>query len=96
MLWMSRSLFNVTAFAIVTPLLNRRRPPLIVIEGSVPVPPSVPPEFTVTPLEDAIEPFTISAPALTVVGPVKVLAPVRTVTPLPFCWNAPLPEIAPS
>ena len=45
-------------------------PPLIVVEGSVPVPPTVAPAFTVTPLDEAIEPFTISPPALTVVAPV--------------------------
>jgi hypothetical protein len=37
---------------------------------TVPVPPRVPPEFTVVRLEGAIDPSTISAPAFTVVGPV--------------------------
>jgi hypothetical protein len=35
-----------------------------------PLPASVPPEFTVTALDPASEPFTPSVPALTVVGPV--------------------------
>ena len=45
-------------------------PPLkIVVAPTVPVPASSAPAFTVT-AELAIEPFTISAPALTVVAPV--------------------------
>ncbi len=46
-------------------------PPLATeVVGTVPVPPSVPPLATATPLEDAIEPFTDSVPALTLVAPV--------------------------
>ena len=45
-------------------------PPLIAVEGRVPVPPTEPAGSTDSRLDAAIEPFTISAPALTVVGPV--------------------------
>ena len=38
--------------------------------GNVPLPPSVPPAFTVVSDELAIEPFTLNVPALTVVAPV--------------------------
>ena len=44
--------------------------PPIVLVGSVPVPPTVAPAFTVSPLDVAIEPFTSSVPAATVVAPV--------------------------
>ena len=44
--------------------------PAIVVVGSVPVPPTVAPAFTVSPLDVAIEPFTSSVPAATVVAPV--------------------------
>jgi hypothetical protein len=44
--------------------------PLIVVEGSVPVPPTSAPAPTVRLLDDAIEPLTINAPALTLVAPV--------------------------
>ena len=48
-------------------------PALIVVDATlpvtVPVPPSVAPEFTVTPLDPAIEPETRNVPAATVVGP---------------------------
>jgi hypothetical protein len=44
-------------------------PPLIVVLPTVPVPPMVPPVFTVV-AEVAIEPFTIRVPAFTVVVPV--------------------------
>ena len=44
--------------------------PLIVVEGSVPVPPTSAPVATVSPLDAAIEPSTIKAPAFTLVGPV--------------------------
>ena len=40
------------------------------VEPTVPLPMSAAPLFTVVRLDDAIEPFTISAPALTVVVPV--------------------------
>lgn len=50
--------------------------------------PTVPPPFRVAPLltvvaELAIEPFTSSVPAETVVGPEYVLVPVRIVVPGP-------------
>jgi hypothetical protein len=47
-----------------------KMPPLqIVVAPTVPAPVSMAPELTVT-AELAIEPFTTSVPALTVVGPV--------------------------
>ena len=33
-------------------------------------------------------------PELTVVGPVKLLLPVKVSSPLPFCWNPRPPEMA--
>jgi hypothetical protein len=45
-------------------------PPLTVVSPTMPLPPSVPPAFTVVSADDAIEPFTESVPALTVVAPV--------------------------
>ena len=45
-------------------------PPLIVVEGRVPVPPTEPAGSTDSKLDDAIEPFTTRLPALTVVAPV--------------------------
>ena len=44
-------------------------PPLMVVSPTVPLPPSVPPAFTVT-AELAIEPFTDSVPPSITVGPV--------------------------
>ncbi len=48
-------------------------PALTVVDATlpvtVPVPPSVAPAFTVTPLDPAIEPETRNVPAATVVGP---------------------------
>jgi hypothetical protein len=48
-------------------------PELIVVDATrpvtVPVPASVAPEFTVTPLDPAIEPETRNVPAATVVAP---------------------------
>ena len=41
----------------------------MMVEPTVPLPPSAAPLFTVVRLDEAIEPFTISAPALTVVAP---------------------------
>src|SRR2546421_373351 len=71
-------------------------PPLsIVVDETVPVPASVPPELTVAPLDDAIDPFTASVPALMGTPPAKVLLPVRTVVPVPSCVTAPLPEMLP-
>jgi hypothetical protein len=46
-------------------------PPLmIVVLPTVPVPPSVAPLFTVTPLDAAMLPFTASVPPFTSVAPV--------------------------
>jgi hypothetical protein len=45
-------------------------PLLIAAEPTVPLPPSVPPAFTVVRIDVAIEPFTSNVPALTVVAPV--------------------------
>ncbi len=52
-------------------LPGARTPPLaMVVEGRKPVPPMVPPALTLSELDDAIEPFTDSVPAFTVVAPV--------------------------
>jgi hypothetical protein len=45
-------------------------PPLIVVLPTMPLPPSVPPAFTVVIEDDAIEPFTDKVPPLTMVRPV--------------------------
>jgi hypothetical protein len=48
-----------------------RKPPVLMAVGpTVPLPLSAAPLFTVVRLDDAIEPFTISAPEFTVVAPV--------------------------
>ena len=47
----------------------KRPPALMMVEPTMPVPPNVAPLPTVVRLDDAIEPFTIRAPAFTVVGP---------------------------
>jgi hypothetical protein len=36
-----------------------------------------------------------NVPALTVVAPLYVLLAVKIVVPVPFCWNAPVPETSP-
>ena len=60
----------------------RRPPELIVVLGRKPFPPIVPPEATVNPDEDAIDPFTKTlAPLPTVVAPVYVLSPERIMYP---------------
>ena len=66
--------------AIVPPLL-------IVTSPSIPLPPSVPPLFTVVVLEARL-PLTRSLPALIAVAPVKVLFPVRVVVPVPMWLSA--------
>jgi hypothetical protein len=71
-------------------------PPLMVVEGNMPLPPMLPPAFTVSPLDDAIEPFTESVPALTVVGPVYVLMPASPSVPVPAFTSPPLPSIEPA
>jgi hypothetical protein len=45
-------------------------PPLMVVSPTMPLPPSVPPVLTVNGLVGAVEPFTASVPAPTVVAPV--------------------------
>jgi hypothetical protein len=44
-------------------------PPTMTVGPTVPLPPSVPLAFTVVRLDVAIEPFTSSVPAFTVVAP---------------------------
>ena len=59
----------------------------------VPFPPNVVPElFTVTALAAAIEPFTKSDPAFTVVFPVNVFAPLIVRAPVPIFVNAPVQD----
>jgi hypothetical protein len=54
-----------------TPAPGAKVPPLLTcVLPTVPVPPSVPPLFTLVRLDDAIEPFTSSVPPLTLVVPV--------------------------
>src|SRR3954469_11532915 len=64
-------------------------PALIAVLPTVPLPPSVPPEFTVR-FDDAIDPSTESVPPPRVLAPVYVLVPVRTVVPLKLSVPAPL------
>src|SRR4051812_25316713 len=59
----------------------------------MPVPINVPPELTNT--VDANDPFTLSAPALMLVGPVYVFAPVSTCKPAPILVTPPEPAITP-
>ncbi|MBA7473992.1 hypothetical protein ES707_09339 [subsurface metagenome] len=42
----------------------------IAVLPTMPVPPRMPPAFTVTPLDEAIEPLTASVPPSTIVAPV--------------------------
>ena len=54
-----------------TPEPGAKMPPLLIcVAPTVPVPASVPPLFTLVRLDAAIEPFTKSVPASTVVVPV--------------------------
>ncbi len=50
-------------------IAGREAPPIVVV-GSAPLPPTIAPGATVRPLDEAIEPFTINVPALTLVAPV--------------------------
>lgn len=59
-------------------------PGKIMVGPTVPLPPSVPPKLTNTG-EEAIDPFTLSVPALTKVGPLYVFTAVSTVLPVPNC-----------
>src|SRR5947208_9039168 len=61
----------------------------------VPVPPSVPPA-TDTALAAASEPLTSRLPALTVVAPVQVFAPLRVKVPLVDLVSEPLPLMRPA
>jgi hypothetical protein len=69
-------------------------PLLIVVAPTVPVPASMAPLFTVTG-ELAIEPFTISVPALTAVAPEYVLMPDSVSVPVPIFVRPPVPDMAP-
>ena len=69
-------------------------PPLLIVTSpSVPLPPSVPPLFTVV-VPEARLPLTRSLPALIAVAPVKVLLPVSVVVPVPMWFNARLPVMS--
>ena len=72
--------------AIVAPLL-------IVTSPSVPLPPSVPPLFTVVVLAARL-PLTRSWPTLIAVAPVKLLLPVSVVVPVPMWFSARLPVMS--
>src|SRR5439155_779168 len=57
----------------------------------VPLPPRVVPEvLTVTALPEAVEPFTNSEPALTVVAPLYVFAPAKVQVPAPLLVSVPV------
>ncbi len=70
--------------AAVAPFCTTRPP-------TVPVPVSVAPLCTVT-VDWPSEPLTARVPALTVVGPLSVLAPVRVSCPLPAWVREPVPD----
>ena len=61
--------------------------PAPLIAGTVPDPPRVAPDATLTPLLLAIEPFTSSLPPLTVVAPVYPFVPARIIVPPPLLIN---------
>ena len=65
-------------------------PPLMVVLPTVPLPPSVPPAFTVM-AELAIEPFTDSVPALIAQDSAAALVPVKVQVLLPVFWKLPKP-----
>ena len=65
--------------ATVPPLATLTVPP------TVPCPPRVPLLLTETALPEAVEPLTTRVPALIVVAPVYVLAPLKVVVPLVDC-----------
>src|SRR5437588_378799 len=70
-------------------------PPLAIVAApTVPVPASMAPELTVT-AELAIEPFTISVPALIVVAPEYELLPNSVSAPPPTLERPPGPPIVP-
>jgi hypothetical protein len=70
-------------------------PPLITVVGTTPEPPSVLPAATVTPDDAAIEPFTISEPALTSVAPSYWFVPFRVKLPVPTLVREPSPIALP-
>ena len=75
---------------------TRTPPALTTVEPTVPLPRRTAPLLTVVRLDDAIEPFTISAPEFTVVVPVYVLTPESSSIPLPtFTSDPPVPPDAP-
>src|SRR4249919_3754265 len=79
--WNARLPATVIVPGVPTGPGTRKPPVLTTVEPTVPLPRSAAPLFTVVRLDDAIEPFTVSAPPLTLVGPVYVLFAVRTVPP---------------
>mgnify|MGYP001547933739 CR=1 FL=1 len=66
-------------------------PPEMDVLPTVPVPASVPPAFTATPLAEVTSPFTLSVPPLTLIGPMKVLEPVSVQIELPTLLKVPKP-----
>ena len=71
-------------------------PPLVISTSpSVPLPPSVPPLFTVVALEARL-PLTKSLPALIAVAPLKLLTPLSVTVPVPFFDSDPVPLMAPA
>ncbi len=61
-----------------------------------PVPPRVPPLFTVIPDPEAVLPFTNKVPPLICVAPVYVLVPERIQVPIPDLATATFPPADPS
>lgn len=79
-----------------TPLPGARLDPALSVARplTVPLPASVPPEFTKAELPDASEPSTASVPESMVVAPVKVLVPESRSVPEPvLVIPKPLPRI---
>ena len=71
--WNARLPVTVIVPGVPTGPGTRKLPVLTTVEPTVPLPRSAAPLFTVVRLDDAIEPFTIKAPPLTLVAPVYVL-----------------------
>ena len=86
--------FSVPAVPFALPGLTVE-PLCIVSAPTVPAPASVAPLATVT-AELPIEPLTSSVPALTVVAPLWVLAPVKVNVPAPSFVNVPVPLSTPA
>src|SRR4249919_1771042 len=68
--WNARLPVTVIVPGVPTGPGTRKPPALTWVVPTVPLPRSAAPLFTVVRLDDAIEPFTISAPPLIVVAPV--------------------------